>query len=158
MKKQDVIVLANLGVANATNHTLSVEHAYKVVKFRKALQSTLEAIGKDEEAIRKDAGIEDAQAFDKELAELRENKKRTKEQQKKLDEMEAKLKRFVELRGEMFKEEVDLGCKALPYAEWHKLQNENKEVEINGRKVDLLSGYAEDLLEGVLWEAPKEEE
>lgn len=152
MKKQTIIVLANAGIAAMTNHSLAPEHAYKVVKFRKALNAALEGIGKDEETIRKDAGIDDPQAFDKELKELRE----TNANPKRLEEMEAQLKRFNELRMEMLKEEVELDCKTLPYAEWHKLQNENKEV--GDKKVDLLSGYVEDVLEGVLWEAPKEEE
>lgn len=152
MKKQTIIVLANAGIAAMTNHSLAPEHAYKVVKFRKALNAALEAIGKDEETIRKDAGIDDPQAFDKELMELRESKS----DPKRLEEMEAQLKRFNELRMEMLKEEVTLDCKALPYAEWHKLQVENSEKEMNGKKVDLLPAYVEDALEGVLWVAPEE--
>ena len=150
MKKQTIIVLANAGIAAMTNHSLAPEHAYKVVKFRKALNAALEAIGKDEETIRKDAGIDDPQAFDKELGELRESNAN----HKRLEEMEAQLKRFNELRMEMLKEEVTLDCKAMPYEDWRKLQNENKEV--GDKKVDLLSGYVEDVLEGVLWTAPEE--
>ncbi len=152
MKKQTIIVLANAGIAAMTNHSLAPEHAYKVVKFRKALTAALEGIGKDEETIRKDAGIDDPQAFDKELGELRESNANPK----RLEEMEAQLKRFNELRMEMLKEEVELDCKTLPYAEWHKLQCENKEVGEDKR--DLLSGWVEDVLEGVLWVAPKEDE
>ena len=152
MKKQTIIVLANAGIAAMTNHSLAPEHAYKVVKFRKALTAALEAIGKDEETIRKDAGIDDPQAFDKELKELRESKF----DPKRLEEMEAQLKRFNELRMEMLKEEVELDCKTLPYAEWHKLQCENKEVGEDKR--DLLSGWVEDVLEGVLWVAPEDKD
>lgn len=150
MKKIEIVSLANAGVQVITNHDLSPEHAYKVVKFRKALASAYEAIGKDEEAIRKDAGIDDPKAFDDELTALRESKS----DPKRLAEMEARLKRFLELRGEMLKEEVTLDCKTLPYAEWHKLQCENKAV--GEKKVDLLSGWVEDVLEGVLWKAPEE--
>lgn len=152
MKKQTIIVLANAGIAAMTNHSLAPEHAYKVVKFRKALNAALEAIGKDEETIRKDAGIDDPQAFDKELMELRESKSNPK----RLEEMEGQLKRFNELRMEMLKEEVELDCKTLPYAEWHKLQCENKEVGEDKR--DLLSGWVEDVLEGVLWVAPEDKD
>lgn len=159
MRKIDIINIFNLGIANATNHDLSPEHAYKFVKFRKVANSILESIGKDEEAIRKDAGIEDPQAFDKELADLRAIEKPTDEQSEKLSEMEAKLRRFIELRVEMLNEDVPLeGVKAMPYDAWHKLQCENAEKEINGRKVDILSGYVEDILEGILWVAPKEGE
>jgi hypothetical protein len=70
--------------------------------------------------------------------------------------MEAALKRFIDLRTQMMDEEVTLDCKTLPYTEWHKLQNENKDKDVNGRKTDVLSGYVEDLLEGVLWTAPEE--
>ena len=74
MKKIEIISLANAGVQAITNHDLSPEHAYKVVKFRKALNAAYEAIGKDEEEIRKDAGIENPKAFDDELKILRESK------------------------------------------------------------------------------------
>ncbi len=156
MKKSDIIILSNFGVGLITNHNIPVEHAYKVVKFRKALTSALESIGKDEEALRKDTGIEDAKAFDDELKNLREKISRTDEEQARLDEMEAQLKRFVELRNEMLNEDVDLNIKTMPYEAWHALQKENCEREINGKKADILSGYVEDLLEGVLWEAPEE--
>ena len=156
MIKSDIILLANLGVANITNHSLDPAHAYKVVKFRKAVKSAIEELSKDEDALRKDAGIEDAQAFDEELAKLRTIQNPDKAEKDRLAEMEAKLKRFVELRVALLDEEVSLDCKAMPYAEWHKLQNENKDRELNGRKEDILSGYVEDILEGVLWETPAE--
>lgn len=150
MKKSEIILLVNAGVQAITNHDLSTEHAYKVVKFRKAINNAYEAIAKDEETLRKDAGIEDPQAFDKELKELRESKA----DEKRLAELEAQLKRFLELRNEMIKEDVNLDTKTMPYEAWHTLQNENKAV--GEPKRDLLSGFVEDLLEGILWEAPEE--
>ncbi len=156
MKKSDIIILSNLGAGLITNHNIPVEHAYKVVKFRKGLQSALESLGRDEEALRKDAGIEDAKAFNDELQKLRDAEGRTAEQQKRLDEMEAQLRRFLALRGQLLNEEVELDCKTMPYEAWHALQKENCEREVNGKKMDVLSGYAEDLLEGVLWQAPEE--
>lgn len=157
MKKIDILNLLNLGFGQVTNHNLPVEHAYKVVKMRKALSNAFEAIQKDEEAIRKDAGIENPEEFDKELKALRETEKRTPEQETKLKEMNEKLNRFFALRSEMLNEDITLeGVKAMPYEAWHELQKENAEKEFNGKKLDLLSGYVEDTLEGVLWEAPKE--
>jgi ABC-type nitrate/sulfonate/bicarbonate transport system substrate-binding protein len=156
MKKAMLLFLANSGVLAITNHDLDPAHAYKVVKFRKALSNALDTMAKDEDELRKDAGIPDAAAFDNELHELRNTKDRTEVQTVRLDEMEAALKRFIDLRAQMMDEEVTLDCKALPYTEWHKLQNENKEKDVNGRKTDVLSGYVEDLLEGVLWIAPEE--
>lgn len=157
MKKKDIFNLYVGGILSITNHTLDVKHAYKVVKFRKSLSDAFEGIGKDEEAIRKDLGIDKPEEFDKELNDLRKIENRTDEQNARLDEMEAKAKRFWELRAEMLNEEVNLDVKALPYEEWFKLQNENKDKEINGKKIDLLSGYTEVALEGVLWAAPEEE-
>lgn len=157
MKKIDILNLLNLGFGQVTNHNLPVEHAYKVVKMRKALSNAFESIQKDEEAIRKDAGIESPEEFDKELKELRETKERTPEQEERLKAMNEKLNRFLALRSEMLNEDITLeGVKAMPYDAWHELQKENAEKEFNGKKLDLLSGYVEDTLEGVLWEAPEE--
>lgn len=154
MKKQTIIVLANAGIAAMTNHSLDTAQAYKVVKFRKAFNAALDAIAEDQKALLKEAGIEDSVAFNQEMDELRKAN-RTPEQEAKLKEMEAKVKRYNEMNLELLKEEVTLDCKALPYEEWHKLQNENKEV--GDKKIDLLSGWVEDVLEGVLWKAPEEE-
>ncbi len=154
MKKQTIIVLANAGIAAMTNHSLDTAQAYKVVKFRKAFNAALDAIAEDQKALLKESGIgEDTQSFNKEMDELRKAN-RTPEQEAKLKEMEAQLKRYNEMNGELIKEEVTLDCKAMPYEDWRKLQNENKEV--GDKKVDLLSGYVEDVLEGVLWVAPEE--
>ena len=158
MKKQEIVNLVNAGCLSISNHSLDPTHAYKVVKFRKALRSAADVVESETEAIRQDVGIKDGAAFDKELFSLRGAKFRSEDQQKRLDEMEATFLRFKQQRDEMFKEECELkDMKPLPYEEWHKLQAENKEKEIAGRKVDVLSGQIEDLLEGILWEAPGEE-
>lgn len=157
MKKATLYNLAQFGVGNITNHTLSPANAYKVVKFRKAFNAALDAIAEDQKALLKEAGIDDPQSFDKELMELRKAN-RTTEQEAKLKDMEAKVKQYNEMNLELLKEEVTLDCKTMPYDEWHKLQVENSEKEINGKKVDLLPAYVEDALEGTLWSAPKEEE
>lgn len=154
MKKQTLIVLANAGIQSMTNHSLDTAQAYKVVKFRKAFNAALDAIAEDQKALLKEAGIEDSVAFNQEMDELRKAN-RTPEQEAKLKEMEAKVKRYNEMNLELLKEEVTLDCKALPYEEWHKLQNENKEV--GDKKIDLLAGWVEDMLEGCLWTAPEEE-
>lgn len=153
MKKQTLIVLANAGIQSITNHTLDAAQAYKVVKFRKSFNAAIDAIAEDEKALLKEAGIEDAPSFNKELDELRKAN-RTPEQEDKYKEMTEKVKRYNELHAEMLQEEVTIDCKALPYEEWHKLQNENK--EIGERKLDLLSGWVEDVLEGILWTAPED--
>lgn len=153
MKKQTLIVLANAGIQSITNHTLDAAQAYKVVKFRKSFNAAIDAIAEDEKALLKEAGIEDAPSFNKELDELRKAN-RTPEQEDKYKEMTEKVKRYNELHAEMLQEDVTLDCKALPYAEWHKLQNENK--EFGPQKLDVLSGHVEEDLEGILWVAPEE--
>lgn len=155
MKKQTIIVLANAGIAAMTNHSLDTAQAYKVVKFRKAFNAALDAIAEDQKALLKEAGIEDSVAFNQERDELRKAN-RTPEQEAKLKEMEAKVKRYNEMNGELLKEEVTLDCKTIPYEDFRKLQEENRE---NGEdKRDLLSGYVEDVLEGVLWVAPEDKD
>lgn len=155
MKKQTIIVLANAGIAAMTNHSLDTAQAYKVVKFRKAFNAALDAIAEDQKALLKEAGIEDSVAFNQEMDELCKAN-RTPEQDAKLKEMEAKVKRYNEMNLELLKEEVTLDCKAMPYEDWRKLQVENSEKEMNGKKVDLLPAFVEDALEGVLWVAPEE--
>ena len=157
MKKQDVVILVGIGATNATNHTLPVEHAYKVVKFKRELSAKLDAICGEEDAIRRDVGIKDPKEFDSRIEELRKKKSPTEEEAAELKDMEEKLARFKELRRVMLQGDVTLDVKTMPYEAWHALQSENAKCDIDGQKVDIFSGYAEDILEGVLWEAPKEE-
>lgn len=153
MKKQTIIMLANAGVQSITNHTLDAAQAYKVVKFRKAFNAILEAIGEDEKTMLKEAGIEDPMSFNKELEELR-NAQRTPEQEEKFKDMSNKLQRYSDLHEEMLKEEATIDCKPLPYEEWHKLQCEN--CCVGEGKKDLLPSFVEDMLEDILWKAPEE--
>ena len=156
MKRFQVLDLIDGGVATITAHALDPAHAYKVVQFRKALLAENEAFEKERIDLLKEAGIDDPKAFNEELAALRKEENPTDEQKKRLDELNAKLNRFNELVTAALNEDVVLNCKTMPYDEWHKLQNENAEKEIRGKKCDLLSGAVEDLLEGTLWVAPDE--
>lgn len=156
MKKSDIIYLKRRGIDYVTNHTLPVEHAYKLVKLRRAVNDIYEKILKDEDACRESAGIKDIDAFNNELYALR-NKARSEKENKRLKEAEAQLKRFDELKKKILEEEVEkLDTVTMPYDAWHALQCENAEKEINGHKVDILSGKAEDILMGILWAAPAE--
>lgn len=156
MKKGDIIFLKRRGFDLVTNHTLPAAHAYKVVKARRAINDAFGTIAKDEDACREAAGIKDGRAFDDELAKLRGINARTEEQDKRIAEMESQLDRFKELKDVMLNEDIKVDIPKMPYEEWHALQCENAEKEIGDRKVDILSGRAEDILEGVLWEAPAE--
>jgi len=156
MKKSDIIYLKRRGIDYVTNHTLPVEHAYKVVKLRRAINDIYEKILKDEDACRESAGIKDIDAFNDELYALR-NKARSEKENKRLKELDAQLKRFDELKKKILEEVVEkLDVVTMPYDAWHALQCENSEKEINGHKVDILSGRAEDILMDILWAAPAE--
>lgn len=147
MKHIDILNLTNAGVLAITANDLDAAHAYKVLKFKKAVKKAFESIMESEREILKEAGIEDAAAFDKERKELIEsgsNKER-------LDELDKQLSRVIELRGNLYKEEVELDCKTIPFEQFHLLQRENKDLANKP-----LNAF-EDLLEGVLWEAPNEE-
>ena len=146
MKTIDILNLANAGILSITANDLDAAHAYKVLKFKKAIKKAFESIMESEQEILKEAGIEDAVAFDKERKELIESGSNPK----RLEEMNKQLSRVLELRGNLYKEDVELDCKAIPFEQFHALQCENKDLDHKP-----LNTF-EDLLEGVLWEAPNE--
>jgi hypothetical protein len=151
MNKENIINLVNAGVPGITNLTLSGKHAYKVLKFRRAILAVHGQICDEFSAIFKEAGIEDPQAFDKERNELRTISSRTAEQEARLAELDKTFVRYKELEEEMLKEEVKLDCVPMPYEDFHALQKENEKT-----CPALAHGYIEDVLEGVLWTAPEE--
>ena len=147
MKNIDILNLANAGVLEITTNDLDAAQAYKVLKFKKAVRKAFEGIMESEREIIKEAGIEDAVAFDKERKELRENGSN----HERLAELDKQFSRFMELRNNLYKEDVELDCKVMPYEQFHILQKENKDVQ--GKPLNVF----EDVLEGVLWEEPNEE-
>ena len=157
MKNSDVVYLVNSGVQLTTGHSLSNASAYKAFKFRKVLSSILNSVSEGEKGLLTEVGIEDASKFDERLAVLRATEKPTEEEVKELETMQAQLEKYSGLRDQLYNEEADLSSvKAMNYDDWRKLQNENKEVEVNGVKKDVFSGKVEELLEGVLWEGLEE--
>lgn len=147
MKNIEILNLANAGVLAITANDLDAAHAYKVLKFKKAVKKAFESILEAEKDIIKEAGIEDAQAFDKERKELMESKANPE----RLEELNKQFCRFMELRNNLYGEEVSLDCKTLPFEQFHILQKENKGIQ------DKPLNIFEDALEGVLWEEPKED-
>lgn len=147
MKNIDILNLANTGVLAITANDLDAAQAYKVLKFKKAVRKAFESIIESEKDILKEAGIEDGQAFDKERNELRENGSNPE----RLAELDKQFSRFMELRNNLYKEDVELDCKVMPYEQFHVLQKENKDVQ--GKPLNVF----EDMLEGVLWEEPESE-
>lgn len=157
MKNSDVVYLVNSGVQLTTGHSLSNASAYKAFKFRKVISSILNSVSEGEKGLLTEVGIDDASKFDERLAVLRATEKPTEEEVKELETMQAQLEKYSGLRDQLYSEEADLSSvKAMNYDDWRKLQNENKEVEVNGVKKDVFSGKVEELLEGVLWEGLEE--
>lgn len=157
MKNIDIINLANAGVLNITAHDLDVAQSYKVFKFKKWVKNTLKAIQDDEKDLLSDVGIADAPAFDQRRSELLAKEEKTAEEQTELDKLNSQAEGYFNRRNELYNEEVTPEVKAMPYEAWKKLQDENRAVEVNGKATDILTGYVEEVLEGVLWDAPAEE-
>ena len=157
MKNIDIIALANCGVLSITAHDIPAAHAYKVLKFKRAVKASMAAFQDAERAIFHDCGVSDVAGFNARLNELRE-KQRSEDENAELHSMEKKIQEIQGLQNELREEDITLaGVKTMPYDVWHDLQNENKSVEISGKTIDVLSGDVEEVLEGVLWDSPEEE-
>ena len=155
LKNSVIIALVQQGISATTAHEVPVKDAYKAFRFKNAVEKANKAIDEKRPGLIKEAGIEDGQKVDDRIKELRAIKEPTEEQQKELEEMVEKLKKFNELYTELLKDESELeGVKTMPYESYHALAKENKDVNKN---LDIFEVFAGEL-EGVLWVAPKEEE
>ena len=148
MKNADIVALVNGGIQNITALTLPSSQAYKVYKFKRAIEAAYNAIVDAQKDILKQTGIENLQEFQKRHKELSELKERTSEEQAELDGLVKKDEDAGKLVQELYGETTSLDVKGMPYEDWHNLQAENKDVK--------LLTYLEPMLEGVLWAAPEE--
>lgn len=154
LKNNIIISLVNLGISATTEHDVPVKDAYKAYAFRHAIEKANKDLEDKRQGLVKSAGIEDGQKFDERMKELRKLDKPTEEEKKELAEMEGKLKKFNELYNELLVDETELeGVKVMAYESYHALAKENRGKE---GKPDIFSILAGEL-EGVLWEAPKED-
>ena len=129
IKNESIVALVFNGANNITATELVPAQAYRVIKFRRALNAAFEKVRDAEKTL------------------LEENHLKVNDKGE-IEGKEVDRKKFVELRVELYKDEAELDCKVIPFDEWCKLKKENK----------VLSNPAiEDTLEGVLWEAPAEE-
>lgn len=137
-----IIALVNSGLLSTTEHDVPAADAYKVYKFRKAVGKAYNELAEKEKDFPKEAGVEDGK-----------------------EPNEEQTKRITELRIEMLNDEGDLGdIKKMGYESFHALAAENKktpiQIPVDGKAVtqyiDIFRAF-EERLEGVLWEAPKEE-
>ena len=148
MKNADIVTLVNGGIQNITALTLPSSQAYKVYKFKRAIDAAYNAIVDSQKGILKQAGIEDLQEFQKRYKELSDIKERTSEEQAELDSLVKKDENAGKLVQELYRDTTNLDVKAMPYEDWHNLQAENKDIKI--------LTHLEHTLEGVLWLAPEE--
>lgn len=150
IKTNVLITLANSGLLFATEHDIPAADAYKASKFRREVEKQIKDLAEREKALYKDAGIDDPEA--KEIE-------------------QEKVERFNRLRAEFLKDEVEIAdIKPMSYESYHALAKENRKVAIQVPKTDsdgkqtTETVYAdpyracEDILEGILWKAPDEEE
>lgn len=159
MKNSEILALVQGGVLEATQHTVSMAHAYKVFKLKSQVRKAFNALLAQDDELVKECGIEDAQAFDMRRAELASLEKPSESERKELEEMNGRYRSLVRQRKELHDEEVTLdGVKAIPYEEWRKLQDENRQDSPSGQAKDVFSGIVEELLFGVLWNAPEDGE
>lgn len=147
MKNHNIISLTNAGILSISANNLEAVFAYKVIKFKKAVKKALDAIMSAENDILKEVNIEDVVAFNKERADLR----KSGADKKRLAELDKTYERFIKLQENLYNEEVVLeGVTPLSFEQFHELQKENKELPNKPLNV------FEEILEGVLWEAPNE--
>ena len=155
LKNSTITALIQLGIQATTEHDVPVKYAYKSYAFRHAVEKAGKAIDEKRQGLIKTAGIEDGQKFDERIKELRKLDKPTEKEKKELAEMTEKLNKFNELYNELLKDESEIGnIKVMSYESYHALAKENRGKE---NKPDIFS-IMQGELEGVLWEAPKEEE
>lgn len=172
-----IIALSNQkGIQNITTHKVSVDHSYKVVKFKQVFNKLMKAYDESHKAILEEIGITDEQEFNKKLAALKENKSRNEEQEKEFQNLTEQQKRLNGMSNTLLQEKVEFsGVKTLPYKEWKAMQDENSPAD-GDKKNEMLSGVVviiseikedgtikfetedvESLLEGILWNAPEDE-
>lgn len=157
MKKSEIINISNYGVLNITAHVLDAAQSYKVFKFKKWVKNALKAIQDDEKDLLAEVGIADAPAFDQRRSVLLAKENKTTEEQAELDKLNSQAEGYFVRRNELYNEEVTPEVKTMPYEAWKLLQDENRAAEVGGKTTDILTGYVEDILEGVLWEAPDDQ-
>lgn len=130
LKNNIIVALAQVGALNLNATALDAAHAYKVIKFRRAISKAFGELQEAEKGIIKDCGLEISADG-------------------KLEGPDEAKEKFAKLQKELYEDEADLGdIKTIPYEQWHALKKENK---------GLADAFVEDSLEEVLWNAPEEE-
>lgn len=149
----DIKAMFEGGMMGISSRTLDLAHAYKVVSFKTKLKNAYHEFNDRKEQLAKEVGIEDGNLFAKRLNELTAKNQRTEAEEQEFKEMIVKNDKFDGLFGKLLEDYIDIEPKVMPYEEWRKLQEENKELKFN--RFELLAQF-ENTLEGILWAAPAE--
>ena len=147
MKNHEISYLIEQGILSIKSHSLNADAAYKVFKFRKFINAAMLSIGEAERGLLDEVGIKDVREFDTRRAKLVEAG-----DTEGIQEMNAQMASFIKLKNELMMDEQKYDGPKLTWEEWKTLQDENQAIEVNGKKIDALSGPVELLLEGNLWE------
>lgn len=157
MKYSDVINLMNNGIQSISSRTLDIGDAYIVVKFKSAIKKAFEQYREKEEAMFKEAGIDDPQSFFQKHRELKSKVNKDTIDLGLIKENEGKIERFNSLQAIAEKEEVNLELASrLSFDSWRLLVDVNKDIKTN-YGAELLSVFEADL-EGVLWQIEDQKE
>ena len=163
LKNSVIKALVENGLQNTTDHSVDCKHAYKVYNFRHEILAAAKDIDSKRQGLVGSAGIEEPKKFDERRRLLAAKTNRTAEEQKELEEMEAKFNRFADLFAELMNDETELNVKTIPYEEYHKLANENRATPVSRMvdgepktiSVDIFTAFRDELKD-VLWAAPVE--
>lgn len=155
-----ILTLVNSGILNITSNDFprndeGNKAAYRVYKFKKAVENAFKGLQESEKGLLETAGIDAPETFDSRRAELRAKEDKTAEETKELEDMTAQLEKYVALRNELYNEEAKLEVLPISWSMWRLLLEENKAKKIGENEVDILSPL-ESVLEGILWEGAKE--
>lgn len=149
MKNSEILILVNNGILAAKYATIDGAHAYKMFKFRKEISKALTAFTESYKELLKSNDIEDIDAFNKRIEELRAIEKPTKEEEAELKASLEKLDKVEEMFKSLLEDDVTLDCKPMPFSEYHKLWLENRPKD--GKMSLFEYENVIDMLEGVLW-------
>jgi hypothetical protein len=153
IKFADIQAMYESGMMGISSRTLDLAHAYKVVSFKTRLKNAYQAFNDRREQLLKEVGIDDGNRFANRLQELSAIKLRSEDEEAELKDLVEKNKKFGELFGELQKDFYEIEPKTMPFEEWRKLQEENKDVKFGN--FEMLAQF-ETILEGILWKAPEE--
>ena len=129
IKNSTIIALARCGALNINSSEISASEAYKVLKFRRAIQKAFAELQEGEKAIVAQCNL-------------------TVTDKGALEGAESDKARFGQMQTTLYADEQEIGeMKPVSYENWHTLQQSNK---------GLCDPYVEDELENILWIAPTE--